>query len=135
MNKIEERALKWIAETTGYGKGEIQFSNNSSPDFTLPDGRSFEVKYSYLKEKVKKRKHITIYPRQWAHLVTLTDCTILVFTQGDKPEYVIPMSEIPVGTKTWRDVRIDSCEINKRSVPRDVYLEKVRKNREALPDK
>lgn len=101
MNHIEATAVKWLASTTGFSEPEIIFHGSSSPDFTTPDGKGYEVKH-----RIPKHKSITLYPRQWADLLTHPDCSILVFGEGDKPESIIPMSELPLGTRRWDNLTI-----------------------------
>ena len=125
MNLIEARALKWIAKTTGWPEGEISFTNNSSPDFTAPDGQGFEVKHH------PRHGSVMLWPRQWAQLENHPDCSILVFAEDNQPEAIIPIADLQWGTKRWANIPI--CYLprcpgsSKRTMLREDYLRRVRK--------
>ena len=129
MNHIEARALKWIAKTTGFPEGQIGFTNNSSPDFTTPDGRGFEVKYH------GRYRSVLLWPRQWVQLEKHPNCSILVFAEDNQPEAIIPIAELQWGTKRWTNIPI--CYLSRctgsseRTMLREDYLRKVRKNEQA----
>jgi len=99
MNPRETKALRWIANATGYRTDQIKFTNNRSPDFTTPDGQGFEV-------KTLKFHGIDTWPRQWDQLKALRRCTILVFSEGEEPEAIIPIAELPDGPSKWEDISI-----------------------------
>lgn len=123
MNHIEARALKWIAKTTSFLEDTIAFTNNSSPDFTTPEGQGFEVKYH------RKHGSIILWPRQWAQLEKHPNCNILVFAEDNQPETIIPIAELQYGTKRWGNIPI--CYLarcpgsNKRTMLRGDYLKKL----------
>ena len=124
MNRIEAKALQWLAKTTGLPEHLITFSNNSSPDFTTSDRRGFEVKYH------RQHGSIVLWPRQWAQLQQCPDCTILVFAEDEEPEVVIPVTQLEYGTKHWGHVPIrylTRCPgSDNRTMLRANYLRKVR---------
>jgi len=128
MNHIEARALKWLAKVTGYPESQIRFTNNSSPDFTTPDGQGFEIKYH------QRHRCIVLWPRQWTRLIKHPDCSILVFAEDNQPEAIIPIAELQYGTKRWGNIPI--CYLtrcpgsDKRTVLRENYLQKLGKTRE-----
>lgn len=132
MNHIEARALKWIAQTTGYNESEVSFSNNSSPDFMTPDGQGFEVKYCPYYPRRRRARAFTIYPRQWAQLRKHPNCSIIIFGEGSEPEDIIPMKDFPFGIKKWGNIRINWCESNNpKAMLREEYLLSVRNNQAA----
>jgi len=121
MNYIEARALRWISKYTSVEETEIRYSNNTSPDFTAPDGQGFEIKHYFPPDR-----RIMIYPRQWLSLLQVPNCLILIFGNGEEPDAIIPISALPFGTKRWHQFGIDCQETNRGSIPRDLYLEKLR---------
>lgn len=132
MNHIEARALKWIAKTTGYPENQISFSNNSSPDFTTPAGQGFEVKYCPYYPRRRRARAFMIYPRQWTQLQKHPNCSIIVFGEGPEPVDIIPMKDIPFGTRRRGDIRINCCETNNpKAMLREEYLLSVKKNKQA----
>jgi len=125
MNRIEAKALQWLAKTTGLPEHLISFSNNSSPDFTTSDRRGFEIKYH------RQHGSIVFWPRQWAQLQQHPDCTILVFAEDEEPEAVIPVTQLEYGTKRWGYIPI--CYLTRcpgsdnRTMLRADYLRKVKR--------
>ena len=108
----------------------IKFTSNNSPDFTTPCGEGFEVKYCP-QYHGHPRWSFTIYPSQWASLLNHPNCKVLVFRNSPEPDYIIPMHELPLGTKHWKHIRIDCHPTNPGSVPRAVYLAKLKRQVEA----
>ena len=111
MNHVEAKALNWLAANTGFSKDEIKFHGSSSPDFTTPDGQGYEIKY-----RQPKKRTITLYPRQWLELLRHLRAYILVFGEGTEPEAIIPMDELPLGTRHWRNFTIYCRDISFREI-------------------
>ena len=119
MNIYEKRALKWISLHTGYPIKNIKFSNNTSPDFTLPDGTGYEVKKS-------QKKWLIFSNRQWDKLANNSNYFLLIFTSKDFPDCVISLSELGAKPKTYKDYKFRFSEYNKNSQPLAEYLKKFR---------
>ena len=118
MNKIEIVALEWLSRFTGFSKDDIKFSNNSSPDFLTPDGQGFEVKrcWGY------HGNYFTIYNRQWQYLLEHPNCRILLFSDKNLPDAIIPLSELPIGINRWGIYKVYSYENNIGAMTRKEYL-------------
>ncbi len=125
MNSAERKALAWLCTTKGYKESDIRFKNNDSPDFLTPDGQGFEVKRIH--KPTANRRVINIYPRQWHRLLQMCNTFFLLWGDGDSPEGIIPVNELPIGTKRWGSIVIRSCETNRFSVPRKEYLQRLTK--------
>lgn len=120
MNAVEERAHRWLAEYTGYPKDRIIFHRDTSPDFTTPDGKGYEVK------RVKTSHHVSFIvfgDKQWLKLWNNRgDTFILIYSDGDSPETIIPMYRLPIGTKRCEGLRIAVYRDTSALVDRATYL-------------
>ncbi len=104
MNITEFQARRWIAKAANVREDEIRYSKTSTPDFTLPDGSTYEVKRLY-------GDKIIVYPSQLEALSYSPDTEILVFGVGDKdPVARIPTKEllecVDSGRTSWQNIRI-----------------------------
>tara|TARA_Y100000310_G_scaffold344560_1_gene457971 strand:- start:2902 stop:3231 length:330 start_codon:yes stop_codon:yes gene_type:complete len=94
MSPLEERARKWIMAQHTLLEYQIIFHYRQSPDFTLPDGRGFEV-------VPIGRERIVLYGQQWQRLLDNADMNyLLCFGESDEP-VIIPMTELPLGIARW----------------------------------
>jgi len=108
MNSTEKKARAWIAKVDGLKEEEIIFNATKTPDFILPDGTKYEVKFLY-KDK------IILYPAQLKVLRKEPDITVLVFVRNSPaPVFTIPASEIieaiDSGRKMWRNIKLVTIE-------------------------
>ena len=104
MNATERKARKWLSDTRGLDEDKIIFYSNKTPDFILPDGSKFEVKFLY-KDK------IILFPTQLEVLGKQPDIKVLVFPRdGLHPMATIPadelMSSINDGTMCWQNIKL-----------------------------
>ena len=115
MNTLEQKALAWLINTTGYNAGDILYSPNMSPDFILPDGRGLEVK------RLQARHGFVLYPRQWLELLKYKNCTITIW-ESSAEEPTFQTSVPPYGSKHWNGLYILCHETNPVALPLDTFL-------------
>jgi hypothetical protein len=124
MNKTEAKALRWIAEQTGFETEEIAYSKNRSPDFITPDGYGYEVKQIAQQHRVKS---IVLSPEQWRQLDGIPNCFLLLFEDDDEPSLVIKTTFLSCGENRFNDVKITCTVYNKNSTHEDLYNEHLRR--------
>lgn len=79
MNNTEAKAKKWLAYSYGLGEHEVVYSSSLYfPDFTLPDGKTFEVKRLY-------GDKIIVYTSQIEMLRVYENTRVLVFAEPVSP--------------------------------------------------
>jgi len=116
MNKNEKVAYNWL-RGIGYSDYDIDYKNNRSPDFILSDGTGYE-------HKILNSHTITLSDRQWITLLNCKNCYLVPFyPNGKEPVYVIPMSELPYGTKYYKDIYIYLTKTSNNTLPHDVFTE------------
>lgn len=115
MNQSEAKALDWLCKTTGFERTWIKFRGHDSPDFELPGGIGYEV-------KLLVGKTIQLDPKQWQKLLDHPNCKILVWGQSNEPIKIIPMTDLPLGTKEYEDIKISNNASRAKGMPREEYL-------------
>ncbi len=120
MNTLEQKALNWLTFVTGFNASDILYSNNTSPDFVLPDGRGFEVK------RLHGRHGIELYPRQWEQLLKYENCQIAVWD----PRFAVPIFLVPVpnpyGIKRWQGLNVVcNAGVQCREADRDARVNRM----------
>jgi len=115
MNKTEEKALNWILAKENIPREGVIYQASRSPDFLLPDGRSYEVKRLY-------GNQIMLYRKQYEALRQYKDCKIIVFGEGDSPVTIIPLVEIGSEGLLWGNIRVNLIAMSSKSHRKNIYF-------------
>ena len=121
MSKTETLAFRYLNEELGYQKDDIKFHQSSSPDFTIGD-KGYEV-------KLVTKNTLRFEYRQWEYLLEHRDCDVLVYN-NETLCAIIPMKEVPLGTKLWHTLRIYRAPSpNPRQMTRQQWRDSISKQR------
>lgn len=96
MNQTEKRAFKWM---TAAGYTGIVFQPNRTPDFLTASGKVFEV-------KLARKNTIWFSAGQFAKLTGMRNCDILVFSDNDQPDAIIPAVNLASRPDSCNGIRI-----------------------------
>jgi hypothetical protein len=84
MTKSERAFYEWLVKKYG---SDVRYNYRESPDFVLPDGRMFEVKYL-----PPRAKTLYFTRKQWEELPNNVE--IAVMSDDSEPLCIIPFSEL-----------------------------------------